>query len=118
MILTVANSSDTEREFSAWPSGEPDGPNPLPADSVVFDVTAVNAPATKSLVGRQDGFFQGPFFPATTAPGSPSASPSTQPSGSPSASAPAGPYAGLAAVLGALGATATRLGLRRRSARG
>ncbi|QJT03003.1 hypothetical protein G9272_24215 [Streptomyces asoensis] len=65
MILTVANSSDRAQEFSAWLPGTPDGPSPVLKDSVVFDVTAVDAPATKSAVGRQDGSFQGLFFPAT-----------------------------------------------------
>ncbi|MDR6976432.1 hypothetical protein J2X68_003123 [Streptomyces sp. 3330] len=65
MILSVANSSDKAQEFSAWLPGTPDGPSPVLKDSIVFDVTAVDAPATKSAVGRQDGSFQGLFFPAT-----------------------------------------------------
>ncbi|MFD9321164.1 hypothetical protein ACFWDQ_26445 [Streptomyces sp. NPDC060053] len=65
MILTVANSSDKAQDFSAWLPGEPDGPSPVLKDSIVFDVTAIDAPATKSEVGRQDGLFQGLFFPAT-----------------------------------------------------
>ncbi|MFD7939209.1 hypothetical protein ACFV4T_32610 [Streptomyces sp. NPDC059755] len=65
MILTVANSSDKAQNFSAWLPGTPDGPSPVLKDSIVFDVTAVDAPATKSAVGRQDGSFQGLFFPAT-----------------------------------------------------
>ncbi|MEU9310166.1 hypothetical protein [Streptomyces sp. NPDC048256] len=65
MILTVANSSDKAQDFSAWLPGTPDGPSPVLKDSIVFDVTAVDAPATKSAVGRQDGSFQGLFFPAT-----------------------------------------------------
>ncbi|MGW2614700.1 hypothetical protein [Streptomyces sp. NPDC001500] len=64
MILTVTNSSDKAQPFAAWLPGTPDGPSPVLKDSVVFDVTAVNAPATKSAVGRQDGQFQGLFFPA------------------------------------------------------
>ncbi|MBK3626690.1 hypothetical protein JHN59_17930 [Streptomyces sp. MBT49] len=65
MLLTVANSSDEAQDFSAWLPGTPDGPSPVLKDSIVFDVTAVDAPATKSAVGRQDGSFQGLFFPAT-----------------------------------------------------
>ncbi|WP_327316712.1 LPXTG cell wall anchor domain-containing protein [Streptomyces sp. NBC_01235] len=65
MILTVANSSDKAQEFSAWMPGEPNGPSPVLKDSIVFDVTAVDAPATKSAIGHQDGFFQGLFFPAS-----------------------------------------------------
>ncbi|WP_328480706.1 hypothetical protein OHS71_19785 [Streptomyces sp. NBC_00377] len=64
MILSVTNSSDKAQEFSAWLPGEPDGPSPVMKDSIVFDVTAVNAPATKSGIGHQDGYFQGLFFPA------------------------------------------------------
>ncbi|MFI1927611.1 MULTISPECIES: hypothetical protein [unclassified Streptomyces] len=65
MVLTVANSSDKAQDFSAWLPGTPDGPSPVLKDSIVFDVTALDAPATKSAVGRQDGSFQGLFFPAT-----------------------------------------------------
>ncbi|MDQ0582399.1 hypothetical protein [Streptomyces rishiriensis] len=65
MILTVANSSDKAQDFSAWLPGTPDGPSPVLKDSIVFGVTAIDAPATKSAVGRQDGSFQGLFFPAT-----------------------------------------------------
>ncbi|MEV1065493.1 hypothetical protein [Streptomyces sp. NPDC050263] len=65
MVLTVANSSDKAQEFAAWLPGEPNGPSPVLKDSIVFDVTAIDAPATKSRVGRQDGNFQGLFFPAT-----------------------------------------------------
>ncbi|WP_406007700.1 hypothetical protein OG440_17205 [Streptomyces sp. NBC_00637] len=65
MILTVANSSDKAQDFSAWLPGTPDGPSPVLKDSIVFAVTAVDAPATKSAIGRQDGLFQGLFFPAT-----------------------------------------------------
>ncbi|MEV6181758.1 hypothetical protein ACIHAR_26680 [Streptomyces sp. NPDC052016] len=66
--LTVTNSSTEAQEFLAWLPGTPDGPSPLLADSVVFDVTPLDAPPTKSLVGRQDGSFQGLFFPATGSP--------------------------------------------------
>ncbi|MEU2289048.1 hypothetical protein ABZ614_45470 [Streptomyces sp. NPDC013178] len=65
MTLKVTNSSDKAQKFAAWLLGEADGPSPLLKDSVVFDVTAVDAPATKSQVGRQDGAWQGLFFPAT-----------------------------------------------------
>ncbi|WP_069766836.1 hypothetical protein [Streptomyces sp. LUP30] len=65
MILTVANSSDTAQDFSAWLPGEPDGPSPVMKDSVVFDVTPIDAPATKSAIGHQDGSFQGQFYPAS-----------------------------------------------------
>ncbi|MFE7934903.1 hypothetical protein ACFU6S_40520 [Streptomyces sp. NPDC057456] len=65
MILTVANSSDKAQDFSAWLPGEPDGPSPVLKDSIVFDVTAIDAPATKSAIGHQDGFFQGEFYPAS-----------------------------------------------------
>jgi hypothetical protein len=65
MTLTVANSSDKPQDFQAWLNGEADGPSPLLNDSVVFDVTALDAPATKSSVGRQDGQWQGLFFPAS-----------------------------------------------------
>ncbi|MFI6034217.1 hypothetical protein ACIBBD_08635 [Streptomyces sp. NPDC051315] len=65
MLLTVTNSSAKAQEFAAWLPGEADGPSPLLADSVVFDVTAVDAPATTSRVGRQDGSWQGLFFPAS-----------------------------------------------------
>lgn len=64
MILTVTNSSDKAQDFSAWLPGTPDGPSPVMKDSIVFDVTAVDAPATKSMIGHQDGLFQGMFFPA------------------------------------------------------
>ncbi|MFD9394378.1 hypothetical protein ACFWBB_27690 [Streptomyces sp. NPDC060000] len=65
MILTVTNSSDKAQDFSAWLPGEPDGPSPVLKDSIVFDVTAIDAPATKSAIGHQDGFFQGEFYPAS-----------------------------------------------------
>ncbi|GGQ90563.1 LPXTG cell wall anchor domain-containing protein [Streptomyces aurantiogriseus] len=65
MTLKVTNSSDKAQEFSSWLLGEADGPSPLLKDSVVFDVTALDAPATKSRIGRQGGAWQGLFFPAT-----------------------------------------------------
>ncbi|MFJ1808686.1 MULTISPECIES: hypothetical protein [unclassified Streptomyces] len=65
MILTVTNSSDKAQDFSAWLPGEPDGPSPVLKDSIVFDVTPIDAPATKSAIGHQDGYFQGEFYPAS-----------------------------------------------------
>ncbi|MFJ8081841.1 hypothetical protein ACIQ6Y_14645 [Streptomyces sp. NPDC096205] len=65
MTLTVTNSSDTAQDFQAALNGEADGPSPMLNDSVVFDVAALDAPATKSRVGRQDGQWQGLFFPAS-----------------------------------------------------
>ncbi|CAL9508571.1 hypothetical protein [Streptomyces sp. enrichment culture] len=65
MTLTVTNSSDTAQDFQAWLNGAADGPSPLLNDSVVFDVTPLNAPATKSSVGRQDNQWQGLFYPAS-----------------------------------------------------
>jgi hypothetical protein len=70
MLLTVTNSSDQPQKFGAWLLGSAAGPSPLLADSVVFDVAAVDAPATKSFVGRQDGRWQGVFYPASGSKGS------------------------------------------------
>jgi hypothetical protein len=65
MTLTVTNSSDQAQDFQAWLPGEAEGPSPMINGSVVFDVTALDAPATKSREGRQDGQWQGLFFPAS-----------------------------------------------------
>ncbi|MFF0201268.1 hypothetical protein [Streptomyces sp. NPDC005017] len=65
MTLTVTNSSDKAQDFKAWLPGTAEGPSPMLKDSVVFDVTAVDAPATKSATGRQDGQWQGLFFPVS-----------------------------------------------------
>lgn len=65
MTLTVSNSSDEPQDFSAWLLGKADGPAPIQTDSVVFDVTALDAPATKASVGRQDGGWQGMFYPSS-----------------------------------------------------
>ncbi|MFI9151027.1 hypothetical protein [Streptomyces sp. NPDC053367] len=65
MTLTVTNSSDKAQDFQAWLPGRAEGPSPMPAGSIVFDVTALDAPATKSRVGRQDGAWQGLFHPAS-----------------------------------------------------
>ncbi|MFJ5774919.1 hypothetical protein [Streptomyces sp. NPDC093094] len=65
MTLTVTNSSDRAQDFRAWLPGTAEGPSPLLKDSVVFGVTALDAPATKSATGRQDGQWQGLFFPAS-----------------------------------------------------
>ncbi|MFB7594608.1 LPXTG cell wall anchor domain-containing protein [Streptomyces sp. NPDC056160] len=65
MTLTVTNSSDKAQDFAAWLNGKAKGPSPLLSDSVVFGVTALDAPATKSMVGQQDGQWQGLFYPAT-----------------------------------------------------
>ncbi|EFF92178.1 conserved hypothetical protein [Streptomyces sp. e14] len=65
MVLTVTNSSDQAQDFHAWLNGTAKGPSPLLTDSVVFDVAALDAPATKSMVGRQDGQWQGLFYPAS-----------------------------------------------------
>ncbi|MFF0963708.1 LPXTG cell wall anchor domain-containing protein [Streptomyces sp. NPDC003703] len=65
MTLTVTNSSDHAEDFAAWLKGSAKGPSPLLADSVVLGVTALDAPATKSMVGQQDGQWQGLFYPAS-----------------------------------------------------
>ncbi|POX56703.1 hypothetical protein C3489_02595 [Streptomyces sp. Ru71] len=65
MTLTVSNSSDQPQDFSAWLLGEADGPAPIQSDSVVLDVSALNAPATKTFVGGQDGGWQGMFYPSS-----------------------------------------------------
>ncbi|MFJ3927904.1 LPXTG cell wall anchor domain-containing protein [Streptomyces sp. NPDC090022] len=65
--LTVKNPSGKAVEYRPWLTGEAAGPSPLGKGAVVFKVDALNAPATKSFVGQQDGGWQGTFHPAGSA---------------------------------------------------
>ncbi|WP_405941924.1 hypothetical protein [Streptomyces sp. NBC_00207] len=67
--LTVKNPTGKAVTYSPWMLLDPTGPSRLQKDDVVFKVEAVDAPATKSSVGQQDGEWQGTFFPASGEPG-------------------------------------------------
>ncbi|MFJ9941070.1 LPXTG cell wall anchor domain-containing protein [Streptomyces erythrochromogenes] len=62
--LTVKNPSGKAVEYKPWMLLDPKGPSLLQRDDVVFKVEAVDAPATKSSVGQQDGGWQGTFSPS------------------------------------------------------
>ncbi|MFK0235738.1 LPXTG cell wall anchor domain-containing protein [Streptomyces vinaceus] len=62
--LTVTNPADKASTFRPWLLLEDAGASPLQDSDVSFKVEGVNAPATESLIGRQDGLWQGMFHPA------------------------------------------------------
>ncbi|MFC9269411.1 hypothetical protein ACFTXJ_16775 [Streptomyces zhihengii] len=62
--LTVENPGDKARAYHPWLLLEEAGPSPLQTADVVLRVEPVEAPATASFVGHQDGGFQGMFHPA------------------------------------------------------
>ncbi|MFG3286877.1 hypothetical protein [Streptomyces sp. NPDC048111] len=62
--LTVHNPTATAQAFHPWMLGDAVGASPLQNDDVTFKVEAVDAPATKSFVGHQDGGWQGVFYPS------------------------------------------------------
>ncbi|MFD7339370.1 hypothetical protein ACFV98_25640 [Streptomyces violascens] len=62
--LTVSNPTAKTQAFHPWMLGEAVGASPLQNDDVTFKVEAVDAPATKSFVGHQDGGWQGMFYPS------------------------------------------------------
>ncbi|WP_327263234.1 hypothetical protein OG444_18560 [Streptomyces sp. NBC_01232] len=63
--LTVKNPTGKAVTYKPWMLVDQTGPSRLKHDDVVFKVDAVDAPATKSSVGQQDGGWQGLFYPAT-----------------------------------------------------
>ncbi|MEU9299210.1 hypothetical protein [Streptomyces sp. NPDC048269] len=64
--LTVKNPTGKAVTYKPWMLLDPTGASPLQSDDVVFKVDAVDAPATKSQVGQQDGEWQGLFYPAAS----------------------------------------------------
>ncbi|MEU9230814.1 hypothetical protein [Streptomyces subrutilus] len=62
--LTVKNPTGKPVTYKPWMLLDPTGPSRLQHDDVVFKVDAVDAPATKSSIGQQDGGWQGMFYPA------------------------------------------------------
>ncbi|MFE9931847.1 hypothetical protein [Streptomyces sp. NPDC005533] len=62
--LTVKNPTGKAVTYTPWMLVDPTGPSRLKKDDVVFKVEAVDAPATGSSIGQQDGGWQGTFFPA------------------------------------------------------
>ncbi|MFC9297871.1 hypothetical protein ACFTWH_20280 [Streptomyces sp. NPDC057011] len=64
--LTVRNLTGKPVEYKPWMPVEQTGPSPLQADDITFEVEAVNAPTTGFSVGRQDGGWQGLFYPAAS----------------------------------------------------
>ncbi|MFE7182394.1 LPXTG cell wall anchor domain-containing protein [Streptomyces erythrochromogenes] len=62
--LTVKNPTGKAVEYKPWMLLDPKGPSLLDADDVAFKVEAVDAPATKSSIGRQNGGWQGTFSPS------------------------------------------------------
>ncbi|MER6197840.1 LPXTG cell wall anchor domain-containing protein [Streptomyces sp. NPDC001586] len=67
--LTVKNPTGKAVTYNPWMLVDPTGPSRLEKDDVVFKVEAVDAPATASSIGQQDGGWQGTFFPAAGEPG-------------------------------------------------
>ncbi|MFD6228890.1 hypothetical protein ACFWFZ_18690 [Streptomyces sp. NPDC060232] len=68
--LTVKNPTGKAVEYKPWMLLDRKGPSLLQEDDVVFEVEAVDAPATTSSIGRQDGEWQGLFSPSAGEPGS------------------------------------------------
>ncbi|MET9320724.1 hypothetical protein ABZX75_11140 [Streptomyces sp. NPDC003038] len=62
--LTVKNPSAQVASFHPWLIGRALGASPLQQEDVVYKVEAVDAPATESFIGQQDGEWQGMFHPA------------------------------------------------------
>ncbi|MFD5149038.1 LAETG motif-containing sortase-dependent surface protein [Streptomyces sp. NPDC058401] len=62
--LTVTNATDKPSAYHPWMLLDPTGTAPLQQADVVYKVDAVNAPATESKIGQQDGEWQGLFYPA------------------------------------------------------
>ncbi|MBT2478507.1 hypothetical protein [Streptomyces sp. ISL-94] len=63
--LTVKNPSGKALKYNPWMIAQQSGPSPLQKDDIVFKVDALDAPATKYMVGQQDGGWQGMFYPAS-----------------------------------------------------
>ncbi|MFE3553699.1 LPXTG cell wall anchor domain-containing protein [Streptomyces sp. NPDC059193] len=63
--LTVKNPTGKAVTYKPWMLLDPTGPSRLQQADVVFKVDAVDAPATKSSIGQQDGEWQGMFYPAS-----------------------------------------------------
>ncbi|MGW8778800.1 LPXTG cell wall anchor domain-containing protein [Streptomyces sp. NPDC055796] len=62
--LTATNTTDKPSSFHPWLLLDGAGASPLQQSDVVFKVEGVTAPATESLIGQQDGEWQGMFHPA------------------------------------------------------
>ncbi|MFE4265458.1 LAETG motif-containing sortase-dependent surface protein, partial [Streptomyces sp. NPDC056883] len=63
--LTVANTTDKVSSYHPWMLlNTPGSTMTLQQSDVVYKVEAVNAPATESKIGQQDGEWQGLFYPA------------------------------------------------------
>ncbi|WP_046777484.1 hypothetical protein [Streptomyces yangpuensis] len=67
--LTVKNPTGKAVEYKPWMLLDPKGPSRLDESDIVFKVEAVDAPATKSHIGQQDGEWQGEFSPSAGEPG-------------------------------------------------
>ncbi|WP_183069729.1 LPXTG cell wall anchor domain-containing protein [Streptomyces sp. gCLA4] len=67
--LTVKNPTGKAVEYKPWMLLDPKGPSRLDESDIVFKVEAVDAPATKSGIGQQDGEWQGEFSPSAGEPG-------------------------------------------------
>ncbi|OLZ57100.1 hypothetical protein AVW11_29480 [Streptomyces amritsarensis] len=67
--LTVKNPTGKAVEYKPWMLLDPTGPSRLDEHDIVFKVEAVDAPATTSGIGRQDGEWQGLFSPSAKEPG-------------------------------------------------
>ncbi|MFE0577736.1 hypothetical protein [Streptomyces sp. NPDC058874] len=67
--LTVKNPTGKAVEYKPWLLLDPKGPSRLAENDIVFKVEAVDAPATTSHVGQQDGEWQGEFSPSAGRPG-------------------------------------------------
>ncbi|MGW5847974.1 hypothetical protein ACWFQ8_08415 [Streptomyces sp. NPDC055254] len=65
--LTVNNPTDRALTYKPWMLVDTTGPSPLEEKDIVYEVDAVNAPATTYSVGGQDGGWQGHFYPAQAA---------------------------------------------------
>ncbi|MFK0217321.1 LPXTG cell wall anchor domain-containing protein [Streptomyces vinaceus] len=63
--LTATNTTDKPSSFHPWLLLQGAGASPLTQGDVVFKVEGgLNAPATESFIGQQDGEWQGVFRPA------------------------------------------------------
>lgn len=63
--LTVTNTTDKVSSYHPWMLlNTPGSTMTLQKSDVIFKVEALNAPATASFIGQQDGEWQGMFHPA------------------------------------------------------
>ncbi|MGW6821225.1 hypothetical protein [Streptomyces sp. NPDC055005] len=66
--LTVTNTTDKASSYHPWLLLDHTGDVPLQQNDVIYKIAPVDAPATDSRIGQQDGQWQGLFHPAGKSP--------------------------------------------------